>query len=405
MLLALLLFIGLYFPTSTNGEHSTACVLLAFVVLIGLLGCLLWRIGPRRGATPYIALPLVIVLSACTIRALCGISPQIDPGICVKFAALALLLTLNLRQVRCGRLLEMVFAAANLLNLACGAAILAGNDWVAEFLPRFYWSFYPELIPNMMRLHKPVLTLGTHASASFFLYLFFWANWESYKNRRGRPALWFAVGYVILLLSLTSFSSLAFAAVALIQIAAWGWRLNRRTTIAVSVCLAIAVINLAGVAADYIDLWQLSQLELGTNFLNSEKNGPWARYGSGGGSVPAVAYLFAYPLSPIGLTTPPEQAGGSAALGDSGPIEYLLRGSIPLLLVMYAGVYRFLRFNLASPRHALFLFLLVLGFESAFSLLVYVRTLYLLPFFIVCLNTTAKARNDGRAAPKPLVAT
>jgi hypothetical protein len=403
--LALLLVLGLYFPTSTNGEHSTPCVVTALVVLIGLVVFLIWRLSPRRGAGTYVVLPLLIVLSVCTIRALCGIAPQFDPGIAVKFGALALILTLNLQQLHFGRAVEAVFAAANSINLACGAAILVGSQWMAEFLSRYYWSFYPNLIPNMMRLHKPVLTLGTHASASFFFYLFFLMNWERYKNHGGKTGLIFAFSYVVLLLALTSFSSLGFGCVALVQVGTWFGKRHRTATLAVALCLAMAVSYGAAMAAEYIDIWQLSQLELGTTFLNTDQNGPWARYGSGGGSVPAVAYLFESPLSPIGLTTPPERAGGSAALGDSGPIEYLLRGSVPLLAVMYFGLYRFLRFNLARSSHALFFFFLVLGFETAFSLLVYFRTLYLLPFFIVYLNTVTSAQADRVATHDLVLAT
>ena len=131
-------------------------------------------------------------------------------GICAKFMGLALLLTLNLRRVGIGRVVETLFVLANVVNIAFGIAILIGTDWVTDFLPKFYWSFYPDLIPNMVKLHKPVLTLGTHASASLFLYLFFWVNWESYRERRSNKTLLFAVSYIVFLFGLTSFSSLGF---------------------------------------------------------------------------------------------------------------------------------------------------------------------------------------------------
>jgi hypothetical protein len=406
VLFVLLLMVGLYFPTSTNGEHSTLCIITAFVVLIGLLGLLIWRVGPRPGAGTFIALPLFIILVVCTIRALLGIAPQVDLGICVKFAGLALLLTLNLRRISVGRLVETAFTVANVLNLAFGVAILIGSEWVAEFLPRFYWSFYPELMPNMVKLHKPVLTLGTHASASFFLYVFFWVNWERYTGHSSKKALLFALSYIALLFGLTSFSSLGFGFLALMQTGIWLWKRNRKAAIAAVLCSAIAVSLLFRVAAQYVDMWELTQLEFGSTFLNLDKNGPLARYGRAGGSMPAVEYLFAYPLSPIGLTTPPSLAGGSAALGDSGPIEYLLRGSVPLLVLMYVGLYRFLRFNLASPSHALLLLVVIVGFETAFSLLVYIRTLYLLPFVIVYLNNIAKTGDrDCELTPGCLLAT
>lgn len=188
-LLALLLIMGLYFPTSTHGEHSTLCIVAAVAVLLSLLCSLLWRLGPIPGTATYIALPLLIILLICSLRALVGGALQFDMGICAKFMGLALLLTLNLRRVGIGRVVETLFVLANVVNIAFGIAILIGTDWVTDFLPKFYWSFYPDLIPNMVKLHKPVLTLGTHASASLFLYLFFCACPYVDSGDRWRPAI------------------------------------------------------------------------------------------------------------------------------------------------------------------------------------------------------------------------
>ena len=395
VLLALLLTLGLYFPTSTDGEHSPLCITAAFAFLMVLLCTIAWRFGPRPGAVVHVAIPLLIVLSLCTLRSLFGVVTQFDIG-SAKFVGLALLLSLNLRRVYIGRWVEGLFTAANLVNITCGVAILIGSDWIVEFLPRFYWSIYTELVPHMMSLHKPVLTLGTHASAAFFFYLFFWVNWETYRERRSKRALIFAFSYIVLLFGLTSFSSLGFGSLALLQVGAGLWKRDRRLAIASALSTAIAVSTLVYFAEQYIDIGELPQLALGSTFLNSETSGPLARYGSHGGSMPPIKYLLDNPLSPIGLTTFPVTARDpDSGVGDAGQVEYLLRGSVPLLALIYVGLYRFLRCNLTSPSHALLFFVVIVGFESAFSVLVYFRTLYLLPFFIVYLNTVA---NPNRAA-------
>jgi hypothetical protein len=64
----------------------------------------------------------------------------------------------------------------------------------------------------------------------------------------------------------------------------------------------------------------------------------------------------------------------------------MLRGSIPLLVLIYFGLYRFLRHNLASRTHALTLFLVIIAFETGFTALSYFRTAYLLTFFVIYLR-------------------
>ncbi len=401
--MAALLLIGLFWPTSTNGEHSELCILTAFAILLGLLLYLAYRNGTRRGAG-FVALSILIILTACTLEAVLFGSSQFDWGVFAKFCSLAILLSLNLRGISADRSIDFAFLVANIVNSISGAAILGGADWISGFLPKYYWSFYPELIPTMIALHKPVLTLGTHASAAFFFYLFFWVNWENYKHKRSRLVLFFVFSYFVLLCGLTSFTSIGFGTVALLQMISWYWRDKRRVFWAGAMCTILIVTVAFRIFGEQINDWTVVA-DLGSKFFNTETNGPLIRYGGGGLSRPAVDYVLNHPLSQIGFGTPPALAGGPAALGDSGPIEYLLRGSLPVLILMYFGLYRFLRFNLSLRIHAVMLFLTMVAFESAFSLLIYVRTLYLLPFFVIYLNRAVEVHRldgDSRPVPRPI---
>src|SRR5204862_4396059 len=90
-----------------------------------------------------------------------------------------------------------------------------------------------------------------------------------------------------------------------------------------------------------------------------EENGLLGRYSSTGGLSANLEFIVDHPFSPIGL-------GLSSQLwySDSGPVEYLLKGSFPLLFTMYLGAFLFFYKNLRSKRRALFLFLIFLGFEA-----------------------------------------
>jgi hypothetical protein len=378
--------------------------LVAFVILLSLFGYLAWNFGTRSGAAVSVSLPIVIVLLGCTFAVLFNGPFQFDWGMFTKFIALALLLALDLRKVNPGPWVKGAFVLANSINIAFGFAILIGSEWVSGFLSRYYWSFHPDLLPGMLMLHKPVLTLGTHASAGLFLYLFFWVNWEAYKVSHRLLAFAFAFSHVVLLVGLTSFSSLTFGLLALTQMGAWLWKHERKLLTTTALCGTVLFAIVLRQFSNEIDVLRNSP-ELGTKVLNSSISGPLGRYGAGGSSRKGIDYLIDHPLSPIGFGTPPYLAGGSTALGDSGPLEYLLRGSLPLLALMYFGLYRFLRFNLASRHHARMLFLVIVAFETGFSLLIYVRTLYLLPFLVVFLRHIESVETSQRAlAGVPLVA-
>jgi len=383
---ALLLIAGLYLPTSVHEQQSSLFALLSFVVLLILFLYLAWKHGTRPGAVPIFTLPIMIILGASTLCALISGPFRFGWGVFALFGLLAMLLALDLRTVRSGRFVYAVFAVANILNIACGIAILVGNEWIAQFLPAFYSHFYPELVPNMIRVHRPVLTFSTHSLAGLFLYLFFWLNWETYKIRRTALSLFFAISELILLVALTSFTSLALATLALAQIFLWLWKRSRNVFVAAMLCVVVIVMFGGRLVRD-----QLDELpELGVTLLNTDNNGPLVRYGPGGDLRPTMAYLYNNPLSPIGFATP-----SYLYIVDSGPLEYLLRGSLPLLVFIYFGLYRFLRYNLALRSHALTLFLVIIAFETGFTAFTYFRTLYLLPFFVIYLKQIAPDLNCG----------
>jgi hypothetical protein len=388
--LALLLVIGMYFPSSLGGEHSIAAILAAFAALFTLLIYLVWKRGVRPEAAVFISVPIVVVLFACTILAVSSRPVQIDSGLFIKFIALALVLALDLRELRLGTVARRVFVVVNFLNILAGLAILIGNDWIGEFLPTYYWTSDPKLVPLMLSLHKPVLTFGSHALAGLFLYLFFLVNWEEHRLRGGRVALIFALSYLVLLVGLTSFTAFGLGALALSQMGLWYWKRNRRVFL-VSTLFIAAVIPFVVRAADPVDfLTELPQVaEVG--LLDPDHNGPLSRYGPEGTLRGEIRYLFDHPFSPIGLARSESAFGVETPshffVGDSGPLEYLTRGSVVLLFLIYFGLYRFLRDNLLLRSHATGLFLVIVAFETGYSALVdSSRTYFLLPFFVIYLN-------------------
>jgi len=393
---ACLLVVGLFFPSSINGEHSTPAILVAYAILIGLLTYVVWKQGIDRKALAFVSLPILLVLVGTSLYGFIRGPFDLDGGLFVKFSVLALVLALDLRRSRSGAFVDFTFALANCVNIACGIAILVGSEWVTDLLPTYYWTSDPKLVPLMMSLHKPVLTFGSHSLAGLFIYLFFWINWQEFSLRGKRFSLLFALGYFVLLLGLASFTAFGFAALAAAQMAISSWKSNPRLTVAVALCVIATVSILTHALVEEIDdLGELPQIA-DTAFLNGDFSGPVSRYGINGSLRPAIMYLFDHPFSPIGLSRSASGLDVSSPthffVGDSGPVEYLLRGSVPLLVLIYFGLYRFLRRNLVSRAHSTTLFLVILAFEAGFSALDSSRTFFLLPFFVVYLNQTVTQR-------------
>src|SRR5579864_1602489 len=395
-ILVILLLTGLYFPTSINGEHNIAIVVVAFAILFTALAFLAGKYGIDLKTAVLISLPIMIVLTGCTFWGLVSRPFEIDAGLFIKFCALTLILTLNLRTLRPGPFVEAVFALTNSVNIMGGIAILAGNEWIADFIPKYYWTSDAGLMPRMLSLHKPVLTFGSHALAGFFLYLFFWVNWERYRSSRSRLALLFALCYFILLLGVASFSSIMLGFFAVAQMAVCFWRRPSRQMAAIALGVAVIIVGLSGFVVSLIDgLSDWPQFAEGV-FLNSDMSGPLSRYGPDGVLRSEVNYLFSHPLSPIGFERCQSTFDVSSPkhffVGDSGPLEYLVRGSVPLLFFIYLGLYRFLQRNLLVRTQALMLFLVFITFETGFSVLSASRTYFLLPFAIIYLNQTVSVK-------------
>jgi hypothetical protein len=284
---------------------------------------------------------------------------------------------LNLREVAGGRLLRGAFILANVLNFAIAAGIVFGVPAVTDLLVDFYSDFYPDLVPAAMGLHIPVLTFGTHSVAGFFLYLFFYLNLRSYAARGGRFFLLAAGVNLALCALLQSVTGYLFFVLGCAQLATYA--VTRRAVAVLLLPVAAAGILALALSLNWLDSQEIQSTV--SRRLGSDVNGFVGRYGTTGRQNENIDFLARQPFSPIGFTSP-----AGLFIADSGPVEFLLRGSVPLLVSAYGGLWLFLRSNLRSRREAWTLFVIFLVFEVGFANLVYLRTVFVLPFVIVYLN-------------------
>lgn len=386
-IIGILLILGLYYPTDV-AEHLTFLSVSAYLVCLVLLAAL--TIGrPGRPSVPVSIVLLSIVPLLLVFTGTSGL-PTLRLGALAPYGLLSVLYLIDIRNILLPRWVERLWLVFNIINIGGGAAIVLGVQPVDDFIIAHYSMSYNELLSNMLAWHKPVLTFASHSLAAYFLYLFFWINLEAYKVKRQKLFMTFSICYLLLILCLLSVSGLVLGTVAALQLLFFVWSSIRRKFVAATVlCVVVALAAFWGSKIH----WKES-LEVAKEILQNPGSGWTGRFLPGGTMYYDIVYLKDHPFSPVGTSY-----RADFMFGDCGPVEYLLRGSLPFLLLVYGGFYYFLRRNLISRRHAYFLFAAFLAFEFGISTLVYFRTFYLLPVFIAYLNSLAASQAQHCSRP------
>ena len=378
---AFLLVCGLFFPTSIAGAISTPLLVAHYALLLCAL-LFLVRLDStfeRRGLILSISIIAILLVST-----LMSALHDYHPGALIGYITFAAICCVPFRDLRVGGRLLL---AVSLINIVLGAAMVIGVDWVNAWFMEHYSAYYPELLEFMTALHKPVLMFATHSLAAMAFYVLFWLCLETYRVRRQRMFLACALCYALLTLALTSTSGLTLGVLMVGQLC---WVAAKRGWAVAAAAAVAAVIAVAYVP--WGDVWSIVEAVYGERGA-----GILGRYSGGGVLAGPFFYWLDHPFQPIGFTFMPTMN----RIGDSGPFEYLLRGSVPLLLCMYAALYSFLRRNLLLKRDAYVFFCLLVVFEFGVTVVIRARMLYLLVFAVIYLNSLRRDSVNSLHSPEP----
>ncbi|MPY90074.1 MAG: hypothetical protein GEU99_19395 [Luteitalea sp.] len=382
---------ALFFPSSIAGVISLplerAAIILNVVAFAALL--LLGRCyGSRLQAI--VGLAVIAWLSALTL-----LSPQtrLAPGLVATFIGLALMLATNARGVTYPQGTKRTLACINVFAFTVGTALFFNVQWADQLIRTYYSAFYPGLLVSMLDWYdKPVLTFATHSVAGFFYYLFFYLNFRAYVVTGSRAGLAAAIGHIALGLALRSTTGWILMTLAAAQLAVALWRRHGRQLawvplLAPALMVGVVVLEMERLAASIEPVREV--------LIGTEVSGLLARYSERGMLGGNLRYLRDSPFSPLGFNYGLDQ---DLFYGDSGLIQLMLRGSLPLVLLVYGGLYGFLRANLRSQSDVRWLYLVILAFEVGYVPLFRFRFTSFLPFMIVYLNDLATVR---AAASRP----
>jgi hypothetical protein len=383
-LLALwLLFFGQFFPTSINTVIQVPLIVLheAIFALMALV-LLMHQRDAGQGARVLTAALIISILVLATV-----FSPfsTLTPGTFAGFVAFTSMYTLsltNLGETGNPKTFRRILGVSDVVTLTLAVAIIIGIGPVRDFMVSFYSFAYEELVMRMIGSKgKPVVTFGSHSIAGFFFFIFFYLNLQTRRAGGSRLFLVAALAFALLelfLISVTGILFLGLAGLVLIFYLTEG-----------RAALRYSLLGLIGVSiiGGYAILVQLGVVDALTTILTAQDNGLIGRYSRTGTLLPNIHYLMEHPFRPVGVTY-----FSGFHYGDSGPIEYLLRGSVPLVIAVYFGLYRFLKDNLSDRRHLAPLLGAVFLFETGYTVLTYHRLVYLLTFAILYLDCVASGQ-------------
>src|SRR5450830_414086 len=268
----------------------------------------------------------------------------------------------------------------------CAVGVMAGVPAIDRLLVAAFGQYYEILVPNMVALHRPVGPFATHSVAAFAYYLLVFIHLRSYERRESLVDLSLASFWLIVIGALSSSTAAAMLIAGSLDFVWTAIRSQRASIRRIGVAAAVVFVGwLLGSAL----LQRMPLIDLVSRVIGNESNGFLSRYNTATGDASgSIAYLRLHPFAPVGLA----DVGGDSGLltgqilGDSGWVQYLLRGGLVLLGAVYGGLWVFLRGTVRNKRVAVWLWGVTLAFELGFSALLVPRIIALIMLIMVCLG-------------------
>jgi hypothetical protein len=242
-------------------------------------------------------------------------------------------------------------------------------------------------------MKKPVVMFAAHSIAGFFLYLLFYMCFTMYKKEGKLIQLVFSVLYVWFIFNLSSNGGYIFVAVATIQLLYYSLKYKTLKALGLISIISVSALFVLEEVMNVINKYST----IISRTLSSDQNGISGRYSNDGILSGNIDYIKDNIFMPVGFGNSPD-----LFFGDSGMMEYMLRGSIPLVILMYLGLYLFLKRNLYSNYTAITIFIAVIIIDFGAQTLLSFRTLFILPFLVIYLNDIhkRKAQNPKKSKVK-----
>lgn len=369
-ILFVLAVVAFLFPTTLNGiVTNTYLLIFATLLEIVFISLILFgklKINKIQGM--YSLAILLILLIATLFTLLSGIKI----GSFMYYLSYITISSIDFKNSEYSKTNNInAYRFFSILVILLGLCMILNIPIINNIEYKFYGAYYQELIPLMQMGSKPVLTFSTHSVSGFAMFLFFCMSFFTYKKFHMKIDLFLSFGFCFLIVNLKSFTAIMYFVIAIGMIFTL---LSRKTVIRICVFIGLVII--------YMLIFQKSAVnEMSTmiHYILFEKqnNGLTGRYAKGGAMTKNLSFIKDNLFRPVGFGF-----DDRLSFVDSGIIEYLLRGSILLVISMYLGFFTFLKNNIDSKLILIILFSAFITFETGFAVLILTKIIFFIPFMI-----------------------
>jgi hypothetical protein len=376
--------LGLLAPSSVGGAPSSQ---LSALVILGMLAfCVLFIVISGRLSSRWGVLLGTVTATTPWLITWIRMDERVPYGLGAEFLLLGLVFCLPTTMVPSHWIRRIVLLVVEVWLATCAVGVMAGVPAVGRLLVDAFGQYYESLVPNMIALHRPVGPFATHSVAAFAYYLLLFVHLRAFERRESLVDLSWASFWLIVIGALSSSTTAAMLLLGGLDFVWTVIRARRPSTRRIGVAVVVAC---AGWLLRDAWLQRMPLVELVARVIGNENNGLLSRYNINTGVASgSMAYLRLHPFAPIGLADVAGSGGSLAGqiLGDSGPVQYLLRGGLVLLGAMYGGLWAFLRGTIRNRRVAAWVWGAMLAFELGFSALLVTRVVALVMLTAVCLR-------------------
>lgn len=375
--LALCLVVGLYFPTSYN-EQIIGNVFYINSMPILLIGLILVLQRNFNKLKIFISFSIVITILLCTFI---SPFPNYTLGAFAPYLIISFLFLTDISDLQKSGFVDKIFIGCNIINIVLCFLIILNQSSVVQFIMNNYSQAFPGLLKKMILWYnKPVLSFGSHSLSAFYFFSFFFMNYLTYLSKKKKTFFILALAYLPIIFMLTSTTALFFLIIAFSYLAYY-------SIVKFNIMSLGILISMAGIIIYFI--LQLNIDFSGHNFqryiFTSSEFGLNTRYSGDSALNSTYDYIKGNPFRPIGISY-----SDQLYYTDSGPVVFILRGSFPLLILVYSGFFLFVNKNINDSKLKWQLIFLFMIFELGYPNLLYFRTPMLLLFIVFYLNNLKK---------------
>ncbi|PEW00290.1 hypothetical protein CN425_17570 [Bacillus cereus] len=385
----LVFLIGLFAPTSRGATIYYYLPVFYASIMIPIFIFVILKDAKVPKYNAIIAILINLILWGATI-----FTPltSYSVGNSLFYALFSLLICLNLKDnTPLSNNKRLIVNVVHVFILTCCLLIMMQNITIVDFFINNYSLYYDEMMIFALAMKKPVVMFAAHSIAGFFLYLMFYMCFTLYKKEGKWLHLVFSLLYVWFIFNLSSNGGYIFFTVATIQLL---YYFLKYKTIKFFWLISIVMISSLFILDEVINFVE-PYLSIVSRTLSSDQNGISGRYSSEGILSGNIDFIKDNVFMPVGFGNSPD-----LFFGDAGIIEYTLRGSIPLVILMYLGLYLFLKRNLYSKYAVMTLSIAIIIMDIGAQTLISFRTLCILPFLVIYLNDIHNRNVQKKEKPK-----